>query len=194
MPRERLSAFFDAVLAIIMTILVLELEKPQVLSLQGLLGIAPNLFAYTLSFAWLGTMWIGIHRTWHDVEVISDETVVSMIILLFFASFFPYTTSIVAMNFNNLFAQLLYGFISIMVTICVRWNYKSLSKADKNNIKLKQDIVSYVNSLYIDIIIKAFGILIAILFYPPMVMYSILLAALWIMSKRFNLIKRSTIR
>ena len=81
-----------------------------------------------------------------------------------------------------------------MVTICVRWNYKSLSKADKNNIKLKQDIISYVNSLYIDIIIKAFGILIAILFYPPMVMYSILLAALWIMSKRFNLIKRSTIR
>lgn len=192
MPKERLSAFFDAVLAIIMTILVLELEKPQVLSLQGLLGIAPNLFAYTLSFAWIGTMWIGIHRTWHDVEVISDETVVSMIILLFFSSFFPYTTSIVSTNFNNLFAQLLYGFISIMVTICVRWNYKTLSKADKNNTKLKQDIEGYVGSLYADIIIKFLGILVAILFYPPMVMYSILIAALWIILNRFSLMKRGT--
>lgn len=79
-----------------------------------------------------------------------------------------------------------------MVTICVRWNYKTLSKADKNNTKLKQDIEGYVGSLYADIIIKFLGILVAILFYPPMVMYSILIAALWIILNRFSLMKRGT--
>lgn len=79
-----------------------------------------------------------------------------------------------------------------MVTICIRWNYKTLSKADKNNAKLKQDIEGYVGSLYADIIIKFLGILVAILFHSPMVMYSILIAALWIILNRFSLMKRGT--
>ena len=50
MTKERLTAFFDAVLAIIMTILVLELEKPSEVSLKGFLALKENFFAYTLSF------------------------------------------------------------------------------------------------------------------------------------------------
>ena len=50
MTKERLAAFFDAVLAIIMTILVLELEKPSEVSLKGFLALKENFFAYTLSF------------------------------------------------------------------------------------------------------------------------------------------------
>lgn len=56
MGQERLSAFIDAVIAIIMTILVLELDKPKTLDWQGLWELRENFFAYALSFFWLGAM------------------------------------------------------------------------------------------------------------------------------------------
>ena len=62
MNKERLSAFADAVLAIIITILVLELEKPSHLSLTGFTELWPNYMAYTISFFWLGAMWINMHN------------------------------------------------------------------------------------------------------------------------------------
>ncbi len=68
MNKERLAAFTDAVLAIIMTILVLELEKPKHVSLAGLWDLRANFFAYTLSFFWLGLMWSTHHSNWHKVK------------------------------------------------------------------------------------------------------------------------------
>ncbi len=62
MNKERLSAFADAVLAIIITILVLELEKPTHLNLTGFAELWPNYMAYTISFFWLGAMWINMHN------------------------------------------------------------------------------------------------------------------------------------
>ncbi len=73
MSKERLTAFFDAVLAIIMTILVLELEKPNEISLRGFLELKENFFAYTLSFFWLGSMWVNHHNEWIEVDKISKK-------------------------------------------------------------------------------------------------------------------------
>lgn len=58
MSKERLVAFTDVVLAIIMTILVLELERPSELTWSALWELKTNFFAYTISFFWLGTMWV----------------------------------------------------------------------------------------------------------------------------------------
>lgn len=56
MSKERLAAFADAVLAVIITILVLELGKPAHLTVQGFLELWPNYLAYAISFFWLGAM------------------------------------------------------------------------------------------------------------------------------------------
>ena len=61
MNKERLAAFMDAVLAIIMTILILELKKPETATLKALWNLRVNFFAYTISFFWLGTMWVNLH-------------------------------------------------------------------------------------------------------------------------------------
>ncbi|MCP8857908.1 TMEM175 family protein [Latilactobacillus fuchuensis] len=176
MNKERLAAFFDAVLAIIMTILILELEKPQELNWQGLVALAPNFFAYTLSFLWLGAMWMGIHNTWERVTQISSRTVTVMMCLLFFASFFPYTTSIVAQNFNNSFAQIIYGIIAMLVSICVVISYQTLRLADPKNKALKEEIADYMPIFYFDLGIKLLGMVLSATIYPPAMMYSILIA------------------
>ena len=56
MNKERLATFMDGVLAIIMTILILELKKPETATLKALWNLRADFFAYTLSFFWLGTM------------------------------------------------------------------------------------------------------------------------------------------
>lgn len=72
MSKERTTAFTDAILAIIMTILVLDLIEPKTLNWAGIWAMRKSYFAYALSFFWLGTMWIGLHNEWEKVKVISS--------------------------------------------------------------------------------------------------------------------------
>ena len=96
MSKERLVAFTDAVIAIIITILILELEKPTSLTWGAVWDLRMNLFAYTITFFWIGTMWVNMHRAWDNITRINNKLVWISLLLLFFSSFFPYTTSIVA--------------------------------------------------------------------------------------------------
>ena len=73
MEKERLGAFIDAVLAIVMTILVLELEKPKTFDLQGLWELRTNFLAYGISFFWLGAMWVNIHSSSHLIKKVSQK-------------------------------------------------------------------------------------------------------------------------
>ncbi len=75
MEKEKLGAFMDAVLAIIMTILVLELEKPSAPTFKAIWELKMNFFAYTLSFFWLGTFWINIHNQWGRIKYVSKNVV-----------------------------------------------------------------------------------------------------------------------
>ena len=83
MNKERLIAFTDAVLAIIMTILVLELEKPTVPTLEAFWALRQNFFAYFLSFFWLGSLWIALNGICEKVERISTAVTWWNLALLF---------------------------------------------------------------------------------------------------------------
>ena len=73
--KEKLGVFVDAVLAIIMTILVLKLEKPSAPTFEAIWELKMNFFAYTLSFFWLGTFWINIHNQWGRIKYVSKNVV-----------------------------------------------------------------------------------------------------------------------
>lgn len=180
MSKERLIAFFDAVLAIIMTILILELEKPSEISLRGFLSIKEGFFAYALSFFWLGTMWINYHNEWVEVEKISVKTVWTTIIVLFMASFFPYATAIVSKNFYNTTAQLFYGIVIIGTTIAVIINYITLLKPNQNNKKLVDRIRKRNLLLKYDLIVKVIAFLTSAFIYPPAMMIGLIITLLFV--------------
>lgn len=75
MKKDRLIVLTDAVLAIIMTILVLELEKPTTPSLEAFWDLRQNFFACFLSFFWLGSLWMALNTLWEKVEKISSEII-----------------------------------------------------------------------------------------------------------------------
>lgn len=174
MKKERLVAFTDAVLAIIMTILILELEQPQNASWEAILNLKQSFFAYALSFFWLGTMWINMHNEWNYVEVINKNIIWWNVILLFFSSFFPYVTSFVSKNFYSPVAQGIYGVIVLLVTLSNFFTSLFLEKANNNKV-LKSIILKYRRKLYLDILIKITGMIISLIIYPPAMMLSVLI-------------------
>ncbi|NCB66205.1 MAG: DUF1211 domain-containing protein [Bacilli bacterium] len=180
MDKDRLIAFTDAILAIIMTILVLELKELETLSLQGLWALKGSYSAYTLSFFWLGTMWIGLHNEWQDVKKISIPVIWYSLSILFFSSLFPYVTKIVSNYFDDSFAQGLYGVIVVLTTLSNILLSDSLVKANAENEVLRRKISFRKRWLPIDLLIKGIGFIIAITVYPPAMMISVLLVAVFL--------------
>lgn len=180
MGKERLTAFSDAVLAIVMTILVLELDMPSAPTLGALWELRISFFSYALSFFWLGTMWTNLHNEWHAVERVSKSVIWWNLILLFFSSLIPYATSFVNLHFHTTTAQVFYGVVVLAVTgSTIGLNY-SLERANENNPPLRTMIAAGRFSLVIDITVKVLGVAAAI-WYPPAVMISVLLTMLFML-------------
>lgn len=126
MNKDRLIAFTDAVLAIIMTILVLELEKPESATVEAFWALRQNFFAYFLSFFWLGSLWMALNSLWERVEKVSNSVIWWNLSLLFMSSFMPYATGLVSNNFDSKVMQGFYGLIVIITTICNWFLHKVL--------------------------------------------------------------------
>ena len=180
MNKERLAAFMDAVLAIIMTILILELKKPETATLKALWNLRVNFFAYTISFFWLGTMWINMHNEWHKIKYITPSIVWVNVVILFFSSFFPYVTSFVTSYYNSSVAQGFYGIIVLAVTFCNIISGHLIGKANRNDEKSQESLKIRMRWLSIDIIIKIMGLIISCTFYPPAMMISVYITLLGI--------------
>lgn len=180
MSKERLAAFADAVLAIIITILVLELKEPESLTLRGFLNLWPNYMAYAISFFWLGAMWINMHNEWYSVKRISTGTLWTTLIVLFFSSLFPYATNIVAANYNNSVAQTFYGIIVLLITFANLNMYASIAKADAHE-PLNEWIKRHRRGWMVpDILVKLVGLILTMTVWPPAMLYAVLITLLMI--------------
>jgi uncharacterized membrane protein len=111
MGKGRLEAFSDGVIAIIITIMVLELKVPHGADLASLLELAPVFFSYVLSFVYLGIYWNNHHHLWQAAKHVNGRILWANLHLLFWLSLIPFATA--WMGENN-FAELpmaLYGVI-----------------------------------------------------------------------------------
>jgi len=93
MPKGRLEAFSDGVIAIIITIMVLELKVPHGTSLQDLAPLWPVFLSYILSFAYVGIYWNNHHHMLHAVKHVNGTVLWSNSHLLFWLSLTPFTTA-----------------------------------------------------------------------------------------------------
>src|SRR2546423_1871388 len=92
MPKGRLEAFSDAVIAIALTIMVLELRAPHGAELTALRSLLPTFLAYVLSFVNLGIYWNNHHHFFHAVKRVNGAILWANLHLLFWLSLFPFVT------------------------------------------------------------------------------------------------------
>lgn len=181
MGKERLIAFTDAVLAIIMTILVLELEKPEAATFEALWALKENFFAYALSFFWLGTMWVNLHNEWHGVNKISNAVVWWSVILLFFSSLIPYAIRFVNVDYNSGVTQGFYGIMVLLVTLSNVGLSCALEKANHAERSIKSEIADGRKRLYLDIGIKIIGLVLTFTVFPSAALISVLITMVLMM-------------
>jgi uncharacterized membrane protein len=109
MTTSRLEAFSDGVIAIIVTIMVLELRAPAQPTWPALARVAPTFVSYALSFLIVAIMWVNHHHMIHLVHKVTARLLWSNINLLFWMSLVPFVTDFLGKNFRTPMAVALYG-------------------------------------------------------------------------------------
>lgn len=117
MKTTRLEAFSDGVLAIIITIMVLELKVPHAVELAALKPVLPVLLSYVLSFIYLGIYWNNHHHLFQVTEEVSGGILWANLHLLFWLSLFPFTTAWMGENHLAAIPTAVYGFVLLMAAI-----------------------------------------------------------------------------
>lgn len=114
MGKGRLEAFSDGVIAIIITIMVLELKVPHGDELPSLKPVLPVLLSYVLSFMNIAIYWNNHHHMMHAVHKVTGTVLWANIHLLFWLSLFPFCTAWMGENHFSKWPVVLYGFVSLM--------------------------------------------------------------------------------
>ncbi len=115
MNTSRLEAFSDGVIAIIITIMVLELKTPRGWDISDLFPLAPVFIAYLLSFRSIGAYWNNHHHLFQGVKSISTTLMWANLHFLFWLSLIPFTTAWLGENYTKAWPTALYG-ISLLLT------------------------------------------------------------------------------
>ena len=109
MDRDRLTAFTDGVLAVIITIMVLELKPPHGAGFQQLLALWPAYLSYVLSFIYIGIYWNNHHHFFQLVETVDGSILWANMHLLFWLSIVPFTTAWMGEHLFETAPAALYG-------------------------------------------------------------------------------------
>ena len=117
MTRGRLEAFSDAVIAIIMTIMVLELSPPAGARLEDLAPLWPKFLSYVLSFAYLAIYWNNHHHLLQAARTVNGRVLWANMLLLFWLSLIPFGTAWIGETHFASSPMALYGVVLIMAAI-----------------------------------------------------------------------------
>jgi len=117
MKKSRIEAFSDGVLAIIITIMVLEIKVPHGSSLIDLKPLIPVFLSYVLSFVYLAIYWNNHHHMMHTVNKVTGDILWANMHLLFWLSLVPFVTGWMGENHFAGLPMALYGFILLMAAI-----------------------------------------------------------------------------
>ena len=153
MGKNRLEAFSDGVLAIIITIMVLEIKVPHGSSLEDLKPVFPVFISYILSFLYIGIYWNNHHHMLHAVHKVTGAVLWNNIHLLFWLSLVPFATAWMGENHFERWPVILYGFVLLMAGLAyyflahcladVHGRESTLSKALGKDWKGKLSVLIY---------------------------------------------------
>lgn len=138
MGKGRLEAFSDGVLAIIITIMVLELKVPHGDSAQSLMPLIPVFLSYVLSFIYVGIYWSNHHHLLHSTQKISGAVLWANLHLLFWLSLIPFVTGWMGENHFAPMPVAFYSGVLLMSAIAYYILQSAIIKTDEAHSLLKR--------------------------------------------------------
>ncbi|OWT33506.1 DUF1211 domain-containing membrane protein [Methanobrevibacter sp. 87.7] len=180
METDRFEALIDAILAIIITLIVLEISLPSTNTFAGLWELKHEFFAYFLSFFVIYNIWNSNHNLFIRINKLSNSIVWIMFSEIFILSFLPYVSVMVSEHFDVFFAQACFGMIFVLLHINYMIQSKILKRSDPANIAL----ILYLDDTeypFVEFILFIVVYILGYLYYPPIIMLGCLMAMiLWV--------------
>ena len=140
MRKGRLEAFSDGVIAIIITIMVLEMRAPHGDRLGDLLPVLPVFLSYVLSFVYVGIYWNNHHHLLHAGSTVTGAMLWANLHLLFWLSLFPFATAWMGENHFTSVPTALYGVVLLMAAIAYYLLQQAIIRAQGPDSILKQAV------------------------------------------------------
>lgn len=185
MQTNRFETFFDAILAIIMTVLVLKLSQPATPTLNGLLEMQNIFISYAICFLILFNIWYANHNLFHAVDTIDNTAVWFFGIMTFFISILPYFTIWLANDIYSIPAETMFGLLFIIIHITNTLATREVYKTNPYNEELQSlNNDSYYLNIPIGVLIIGF-ILTYTIFVPGIYISCLISIVLWIIIGRF---------
>lgn len=170
MTTNRLEAFSDGVLAIIITIMVLDLKVPIGDDLMSLKQYLPKFLNYLFSFIYVGIYWNNHHHLFQAIEKVNGGILWSNLHLLFWLSLLPISTGWMGENFHSRFPVVFYGFVLLMSSLAFILIEKTaikqegkesiIGKSVSQNLKEKGSSIGYILGIVLAFIQPEFGIVV----------------------------------
>ncbi len=183
MSSRRLEAFSDGVIAIIITIMVLEMKVPHGDGLNELWPILPVFLSYVLSFVYVGIYWNNHHHMLHATSKVTGGILWANLHLLFWLSLFPFVTGWMGENHFAATPVALYGVVVLMASIAYYILQQTIIRAEGSSSVLRRAVVPdwkgrLSSSLYLVAVVSArWSPLLAELIY-------VLVALMWLVPDR----------
>src|SRR5262245_5989846 len=159
--KARLEAFSDGVIAIIITIMVLELKVPHGADWEAVRPLVPVLLSYLMSFVFLGIYWSNHHHLLHATERINGAVMWANLHLLFWLSLVPFTTAWVGDYHNAALPTAVYGSVLLMASIAYYLLVQAILRLEgphsKLAVALGNDVKGKISTgIYIVAVLMAF--------------------------------------
>ena len=183
MSKTRLEAFSDGVIAILITIMILELKIPEETDFHALRPLVPIFFTYVMSFVFLGIYWSNHHHMLHATGQVNGAVLWANLHLLFWLSLVPFVTGWMGENNVAALPAAIYGVVllcaaiayTILQTVIIRLEgpHSKLAAAVKKDVKGKISVVIYIAAI-------------ALAFVEPRLSYAlyVAVACIWLVPDR----------
>ena len=184
METNRFETFFDAIIAIVITVLVLKIPQPASPTLSAVLDLHTMYIAYLISFLILYNLWYANHNLFGLVETIDNTTLWIYGMMTFVISLIPYFTIWLANNPNSIAAETMFGVIFIVTHILNTLATKAVYRSNPYNTNLKEiNHDSYYMNLPLILII--IGFILTYSGYAQGIYYTCLISiVLWVLIGR----------
>ena len=183
MGKGRLEAFSDGVIAIIITIMVLEMKVPHGHDLEALKPLIPVFISYLLSFVFIGIYWNNHHHLLSSVKHVSGAVLWANLHLLFWLSLIPFATGWMGENAFPPMAVSLYGVVLLLAGVAYYILTRALIAREGKDSALARAVGADYKGL---ISVIMYAIAVGVAFFSPFVAYSlyVLVAILWLVPDR----------
>lgn len=183
METSRFETFFDAIIAIIITVLVLKIPQPTTPTLSDLLELQKIYVAYFISFLVLYNIWYSNHEIFRLVDHIDNKTLWLYGALTFVISLIPYFTLWLAYNIYSIPAETMFGLLFIVTHIFYTLSTWTISKTNPYSEIQEKNFIHLFNQF--PVIILIIGFILTYTVYTPGIYISCLLSViLWIVIEK----------